>query len=132
MKYYRLLLIAILVLSANAYAYQPKIEIIEHFDNLRIVAFINAEDVNNSPQWNPDLGTPSLTVGKAVQAVKNFTKSSNIIVKEIEIRPLPKNNTHWHYLIKVANDEMKTKYNIYVVLMSGKVIPGIIEPEGYK
>ncbi|NOY66035.1 MAG: hypothetical protein GXP13_01325 [Gammaproteobacteria bacterium] len=132
MKYYRLLLIAILVLSTNVYAYQPKIEIIEQFDNLRMIAFISAKDVNTSPQWNPDLGTPSLTVGEAVQAVRNFTRSTNIIVKEIEIRPLPNYEAHWHYLIKVVNNEMKTKFSIYVVLMNGKVIPAIVEPEGYK
>jgi len=131
MKYYRYLLIAILVLSTNAYAFQPKLEIIEQFDNLRMVAFVSLEDVNNSPQWNPDSGTPSLTVGEAVQAVRNFVKHQ-AIVKEIELRPLPNHVIHWHYLIKVQNDEMKSKYSVYVVLMSGKVIPAIIEPEGYK
>lgn len=131
MKYYRFLLLSILVFSTNAYAFQPKIEIIEYFDNLKTVAFISAEDINNSPQWNPDLGTPSLTVAEAVQAVRNF-KNHQVIIKEIEIRPLPNHETHWHYLIKVHNDARKSKCNIYVVLMNGKVIPAIIEPEGYK
>jgi hypothetical protein len=34
----------------------------------------------------------------------------------------------WHYLIKTANSAMRFKYNIYVVLMNGKVVPAIIEP----
>jgi len=131
MRYYRFWSIAILALSANAYALQPKIEIIEQFDKLRMVAFVSVKDVENSPQWNPDLGTPSLTVGEAVQAVRNFVKDKAVI-EEIEIRPLPNHETHWHYLIKVKNDEMKIKHSIYIVLMSGKVIPAITEPEGYK
>jgi hypothetical protein len=131
MKYYRCLLITILVLSTNAHAFQPKIEIIEQFDDTRMVAFISAEDVNNSPEWNPDLAAPPLTVSEAVQAVKNFVKSP-ATVEEIEIRHIPKYERVWHYLIKVSNDEIKTKHKIYVVLMDGKVIPAIIEPEGYK
>lgn len=131
MKYYRCLLIAILVLSTNVHAFQPNIEIFEQFDNIRMVAFISIEDINNNPDWNPDLGAPPLTVGEAIQAVKDFIKSTKPI-KEIEIRSVPKHEKKWHYLIKIANDAMKTKYDIYVVLMSGKVIPAIIEPQGYK
>jgi len=134
MKYYRCLLIATLVLSANVHALQPKIEIIEQFDNLRMVAFIGMEDINNNPEWNPDSGAPPLTVGEAIQSVKDFIKTSDtsIDIKEIEIRPVPKREKQWHYLIKIANDAMKSKYDIYVVLMNGKVIPAIIEPQGYK
>ncbi|VAW56988.1 hypothetical protein MNBD_GAMMA07-2027, partial [hydrothermal vent metagenome] len=36
---------------------------------------------------------------------------------------------HWHYLVKTEDNTAKTKYNIYVVLMNGKVIPAIIEPQ---
>lgn len=131
MNYCRYLLVAILAFCTNAYAFQPKIEIIEQFDNLRMVAYVSVEDVENSPQWNPDLGTPSLTVGEAVQAVRNLVKDK-AVVEEIEIRPLPNNETHWHYLIKVKDDRMKSKHSVYIILMSGKAIPAIIEPEGYK
>ena len=99
-----------------------------------MVAFINEKDVNNSPEWNPNLSPIPLTLDGAIQAVTAFTKAAKFpnVIKEIEIRPLPKYEKHWHYLIKIANDAMKTKYNIYVVLMDGKIIPAIIEPQGYK
>ena len=134
MKYYRYLFMTFLVISTNTYAIQPKIEIFEQFDNLRMVAFISIEDINNSPEWYPDLGAPPLTVGEAIQAVKDFIKISRpaMAIKEIELRQMPKHEKHWHYLIKISNDAMKTKYEIYVVLMDGKVIPAIIEPQGYK
>jgi len=131
MKYYLCIFITSLVLSTNVYAYQPKIEIIEQFDNLKMVAFISKKDINNNPEWNPDLGAPPLTISGAIQALKNFIKISGPI-KEIEIRQVPKHDKQWHYLIKVSNDSMKSKYSIYVVLMNGVVIPAIIEPQSYK
>ncbi len=131
MKYYRYLLITILIASTNAYAFQPKVEIIERFDNLKMVSFISIEAINNNPEWNPDSGAPPLLVGDAIAAVKAFVKDPGA-VKEIEIRQVPRHEKKWHYLIKIADDSMKFKYSIYVVLMDGTVIPSIIEPQGYK
>ena len=134
MKYYRYLLMLSLALSAKAYALQPKIEIFEQFDNLRMVVFIGKQDIKNSPEWNPDSEAPPLKISNAIQAVKNFAKNSknSTPIREIEIRPIPRHEKHWHYLIKTDNHKKKTKYDIYVVLMDGKVIPAIIEPQGYK
>jgi len=131
MKYSLCLLLSILALSTSAHAYEPKIEIIEQFDNLRMVAFINKDDVSSNPEWNPGNTPPPLTIEEAIKAVKNLNKQSKKI-KEIELRLVPKYDNKWHYLIKVSNLEMKSKYDIYVVLMNGKVIPAIIEPQGYK
>jgi len=131
MKNYRNLLITILLLSANAHAFQPKIEIIEQFDNLKMVAFITVEDINSNPEWNPNIDAPPLTVDGAIKAVKAFVKEPESI-KEIEIRQVPKHEKQWHYLIKVVNDSMSAKYSVYVVLMNGSVIPAIIQPQGYK
>ena len=134
MQYYRWLLMAVLAFSANAYAFQSKVEIIEQFDNLRMVAFIGREDINNSPEWEPNSGGPPLSVEEAIQAVKTFIKdpTGTLPIREIEIRTVPRHEKHWHYLVKIKNDAMKTKYDIYVVLMNGKVIPAIIEPQAYK
>jgi len=134
MKYYRYLFIAIFIFSSNANAFQPKVEIYEQFDNLRMITFIDENDINNSPEWNPDSSLIPLTVDRAIQAVIDFSKDSITpgVIKKIELRRVPKHDKHWHYLIKISNDAMKTKYNIYVVLMDGKVIPAIIEPQGYK
>jgi len=57
---------------------------------------------------------------------------TSLDIKEIEIRPIPKYEKHWHYLVKVTDDAMKFKFSIYVVLMNGQVVPAIIEPQGYK
>jgi hypothetical protein len=134
MKYYGYLFLAILVLPANAYAAQANIEIVEQFDNINMVAFISINDVNESPEWDPGSDAPPLTINEAIQAVKKYIRNPKnpVDVKEIEIRRFPKHEGRWHYLIKIADDAMKSKYDIYVVLMDGKVIPAIIEPQGYK
>ena len=134
MKYYRYLFLSILVFSTNVSAIQTKIEIYEQFDNLRMVVLIGENDINNSPEWNPGLSPIPLTVGEAIQAVIALNKAAKTpnAIKEIEIRPIPHYENHWHYLIKIANDAMNIKYSIYVVLMNGKVIPAIIEPQGFK
>lgn len=131
MKNYHWLFIFIFAFSANAHSYQPKVEIIEQFDNLKMVAFINMEDVNDNPKWMPGNNAPPLTVAEAIEVVNSFNnklKTTKPIV-EIEIRQMSKHKGNWHYLIKVTNNAMKSKYDIYVVLMSGKVIPAIIEPQ---
>ena len=96
-----------------------------------MVALIGTDENESNPEWNPNLDPPPLTVNGAIQAVKDFVKLTGA-VEEIEIRKMPRHENKWHYLIRVANDSMKSKYSIYVVLMNGVVIPAIIEPQGYK
>jgi len=129
--HYRYLFIFIISISLNIHAFEPKIEIFEQFDNLKMVAFISQEDMRNNPDWNPNVEAPPLTISGAIKAVKNFSKKLNPI-KEIELRSMMDYKNKWHYLIKSSDDSKNSKYDIYVVLMSGKVIPGIIEPQGYK
>jgi hypothetical protein len=117
-------------MSAISHAVQPKIEIFEQFDDLRMVAFLSMKDIDNSPEWNPGLTPPPLTVGEAIQAVKSSFKIGDI--KEIELRLVPKYEKKWHYLIKTTNEAMKSKFSTYVVLMNGVIVPAIIEPQGYK
>lgn len=134
MKHYRWLSIFVFVFSANAHSYQPRVEIIEQFDNIKMVAFINEDDVNNNPEWMPGDNAPPLTIAEAIEAVNSFnnkTKTTKPVV-EVEVRQMPKRKNNWHYLIKVSNSAIRSKYDIYVVLMSGKVIPAIIEPQSYK
>jgi len=131
MKFHRFILLLTFALSMSAHAFKPKIEIIEQFDDLKMVAFISEEVMQNNPEWNPENDAPPLTVVEAIRAVKSLTKTLKPI-KEIEIRRSANYKNKWHYLIKSADSSMSSDFDIYVVLMSGKVIPGIIEPQGYK
>lgn len=131
---YLLLLLAIF--SGNAQS--SSIEIIERFDDIRVVAFVKEGDIDNYPLWHPLTEAPPLSISAAIEAVNNLYKvnDAELIVEsiqEIELRKIPNHKKYWHYLVKVkGNDDEKVKYQVYVVLMNGKVIPALIETESFK
>ena len=140
---YKGLLLLLTLMSVNALSYQPSIEIFEKFDDVRLVSFINESDIENYPQWSALRGEPPLTISQAIQAVKTFHDSRNVeknntaytnSIKEIELRQMSAHKkNYWHYLIKVKKENTKKiHYQVYVVLMNGKVIPAMIEPDSIK
>ncbi|NOY15630.1 MAG: hypothetical protein GXP23_01620 [Gammaproteobacteria bacterium] len=135
---YRWLLLLLTIIAGNAQSFQPSIEIIEQFDDIKLVAFINESDIENYPLWDPRTEAPPLSIRKAILAIQNQHKagSYNLIaetVKEIELREIVHHKNYWHYLIKMRIDSKeKPKYQVYVVLMNGKVIPALIETESFK
>lgn len=135
---YKWLLLFLTIISGSAQSYQPLIEIIEQFDDVKLVAFINESDLENYPLWHPVKEAPPLSVSKAIQAVHDFHKKNNEnisaeTVKEIELREITRHENYWHYLIKIKiNNDKKSKFQVYVVLMNGKVIPALTETESYK
>ena len=135
MKIDKLFVLALIVLASTAHAFESKIEIYEQFDNARVVAFVSEQDIRNSPQWNPEEQALPLSVNAAIKAVRSFIHDSSAIQKlqEIEIRKVSGFVGYWHYLVQMeAGDGAHPKSRIYVVLMDGKVIPAIIEPETFK
>ena len=139
MNYKWLLLLLTLTVSAvNAQPYQASIEIIEQFDDVRLVAFIRESDLKNYPQWSPVKEAPPLTINQAIQAVHDYHKKNNTelateTVNEIELKKMTRHEQYWHYLIKIKiNSSDDAKYQVYIVLMNGKVIPALTETESYK
>jgi len=135
---YKWLLLLLTVVSGSAQSYQSSIEIIEQFDDVRLVAFINDSDLENYQQWQPLKDAPPLTINQAIQAVHSFHKKNDekIVtetIKAIELREIPRHDKFWHYLIKIKiNGSKDSKYQVYVVLMNGKVIPALTEIESFK
>lgn len=130
MKRLTTLLAGLLLACASAAAFQPNVEIIEQFDDLRMVAFISPKDIADNPAWDTQ-SAPPLSLVKALEAVRAFMPGKLPVV-EVELRRLPQSTASWHYLVKVRDEAMRSKHRIFVVLMSGKVIAGIIEPRSYK
>ena len=127
-------LIAIwLLVGGSAAAMQFPVEIVEQFDEARVVAFIQPQDLTSAPVWDPLAGPPPLTVAEAVAAVKarrlQDKKGESLSIEELELRKISDRDSHWHYLIKTREGE-RVRY--YVVLMNGKVIPSVREPEAVK
>ena len=135
MNFYRLITLVILISATSAYASQSSVELYERFDDIRVVAVINIEDINNSPIWNPGFDPLPLSVDAAIQSIRDFIKQPNLIgaIEEIEIRTIKNHPGHWHYLFKVStNDTNSSGYKMYAVLMNGKIIPAFIQPDAIK
>jgi hypothetical protein len=134
----RLLPLVFLLLSANTYAYKFPTEIIEYIDNTKIVAFINENDIQKSLPWSPLEGTtPPLTMENALKAVQKYTTTDSSLthaaLQEIELKQIPKHEKQWHYLVKMkTQSDEKSQSHFLIVLMSGKVLPGLREPEVIK
>lgn len=129
-------LVSFLLFSLNARAFEPSVEIIERFDDVRVVAFVSEADLKNYPLWHPTGDTLPLSVGEAIAAVvkkRNGHHHEVSDIEEIELRKISGRKDHWHYLVKLAAGSSQGRgLEVYVVLMTGKVIPAIIEPEAVK
>lgn len=134
MRYRFIVFVYGLFLLAGGSQAQPMVEIIEQIDNSRMVAFVEQADIEAGPAWIPGASPIPLSVDAALQSISRFSEASGRAdaIDEIEIRKVPGHEKRWHYLVKVADDRMTTRYRLYLVLMNGKVVPAIIEPEGYK
>ena len=131
----RTLLAVLLLLSSQIKAVEYPVEIIEYIDNVRVVAFVNESDINKSPQWDPP-SAPPLSMANALSAVQRHIAPAPINSDSligIELKPIPRHAHYWHYLVKnKVRGEEKSVSHYYVVLMDGKVIPAIKEPESVK
>jgi hypothetical protein len=138
MTFRALSLFFLLLAAGNAQSFQTSIEIIEQFDDLRLVAFIDQQDINDYPEWQPVNGAPPLSIEQAVKAISKMKASNHEdmaagSISKIELRKIANHDDYWHYLIKMhSNNGERLKYEIYVVLMTGKVIPALIETESFK
>jgi hypothetical protein len=127
----------LLLLSCNAMALEYPVEIIESVDNSRVVAFINIVDIDASAEWMPFESTPKLSMTDALAAVQSTIAAdpalAGITLVDIELRQIPNHPGHWHYLLrmKMPNAE-KPATHYFIVLMNGKVVRGLREPQAVK
>jgi len=130
-------LLSVFLLPGKVLAYEFPIEITEYVDEVRIAAYINKDDLKNNVMWVPFKGPPPLTVHEALKAVQKFIRTDVDMVKsdlvEIELRQIPRYENSWHYLVRVRyQTEDKIQSHFFLVLMDGKVISAIREPESIK
>ena len=135
MIFFRLITLVIVISATSAYASQSKVDLYERFDDFRVVAVIDKEDMNNSPTWNPGIDPLPLGVDAAIRSIRDFIKQADTVgaIEKIEIRGIKNYPGQWHYLFKVATDHTNSSgYKMYLVLLNGKVIPAFIEPDAIK
>jgi hypothetical protein len=129
--------ILMLLFSSQVFAVEFPIEISEYIDDVKIDAYINKEDLNKTSQWTPFESSPPLTINQALTAILNDEKSeidfSHAQVIGVELKPVPRHKSYWHYLVKIKTvSEDSTEPHFFIVLMDGKVISAIKEPDSIK
>jgi hypothetical protein len=133
----RVLSVILFLLSTTIQAVEYPVEVIEYLDNTKIVAFLNESDIKKTPQWTPLSSEPPLTIAGAIDAVQKHIKPvkdlSKMNLLGIELKQIPHHKNYWHYVVKTRTKSGDLPVSHYfVVLMNGKVIPAIKEPESVK
>jgi hypothetical protein len=128
---------ALLLFSLSARAFEFPHEYIEYIDDTKIVAFIDNEDIAVSPLWVPGQGKLPLNIEAALERVHKYIDAKLDIpavkLEEIELKRIPHADARWHYLVVMHSENAEgIKLHYFVVLLSGKVIPALEEPEAYK
>ncbi len=128
------ILLASLLCWGSAGAETFPLELIEQFDEARVVAFIDKAELENSPAWQPLDQPPPLTIAAALERLAAFVQQrgeelSKLKVTEIELRPVSGFPDRWHYLVRTATPAGP---RFYAVLMNGRVVAAVREPEPVK
>lgn len=133
----KLLPLLFLLFSFKALAMEFPIKVTEYIDDVKIDAYINEKDLLRTKKWTPFESPPPLSVAAAMTAIKNYISAdsdfSNTTLIGVELKKIPHHKSYWHYLVKVKTvTENNSQPNFYVVLMDGKVVSAIKEPESIK
>lgn len=127
----RIFAIVLFLTASTVQAVEYPTEVIEYIDNTRIVAFLNEPDILATETWQPFTSAPPLSMARAIDAVHARAASSRLI--GIELKPIPRHKDHWFYLVKTQDmHQTKPTARYFVVLMNGKVVSALAEPESIK
>jgi len=133
----RILPLLLIVISGKIQAFEFPIEVIEFIDNAKVVAFLDETDIDKRSYWEPFTGVPPLSMTDALGAIHDHLAADPELGKAtlsgIELKQIPHHERYWHYLVKLQtrmDDKPHSRY--FIVLMNGKVIPGLMEPETVK
>lgn len=125
--------------SQAAFAIQFPLEIIEHFDDTKIVIYVQQADIDKAPSWSPAEGAPPLTIEGLVKDIQKRNsqskESADLQIRKIELKPILHNEkqNRWYYLVRMKAIRNGSTHVEYVaVLMNGMVLPAIREPDPYK
>lgn len=127
----------LLLFSFEVLATEFPIVIREYIDDIKIDAYINKTDLDSLEPWTPFESPPRLSVGGALMAVKNYidadTRYADFSLVGIELKLLPQHERYWHYIVKINTLlEDRREPGFFIVLMDGKVIPAIMQPDSIK
>ncbi len=115
------------------------LEIIDRLDDTRIVIYINESDIEQSPVWDPARGAPGFGLKDLMKSVAAWEKKNKGPdadgIEKIELKPIVHHEKQgrWYYLVQLRDKvDGKRTHRYLAVLMSGKAVAAIREPESYK
>lgn len=136
---FRFVALVLLAFSTRVSALEFPLEIVDQFDNARVVTYVNKSDFDKAPAWNPANGAPPLSVGDMLMSLDSWTVEDSTLkgaqVSKIELKPilLKEKQGHWYYLVKLTCKTTDTPKAAYAaILMNGKVFAAIREPDPFK
>ncbi|HEC18751.1 MAG TPA: hypothetical protein ENI97_05350 [Gammaproteobacteria bacterium] len=131
--------IGMLMFSLQAAFAEPfPLTIIEPFDEGKIVMYVAESDIEQSPAWLPGEGAPPLSIENLIKAIEKYRagmpRLAEDTVHEIALKPIwhHEKQHRWYYLVQMKSAEGHGHRHYLAVLMSGKIISAIKEPEAYK
>lgn len=135
--YKKMLPLLVLLFSGKVMAYDFPLEIIEYIDDVKIFAYLKQNDIDEKAKWTPFESQPPLSVNDALLAVQQFIKSNegftDVSLTSIELKQIPHHKHYWHYLVKVKySSKDKQQPHFFIVLMDGKVVSALKQPEAIK
>jgi hypothetical protein len=134
-----LLMMISTIFSIGALAKEFPLEIIERFADARIVIYTRQSAIDAAPAWNPSQGAPPLSIEALIKAVEKWSAAepqpATAFIRKIELKPIrhEENRNRWYYLVQLdVKEQGRSSTRYLAVLMSGKILPAIREPEPYK
>lgn len=133
----KILPLMLVALSTTVQAVEFPVEIVEYMDSAQVVATLDAADIDESGHWNPFEEPPALPMADALSAVRMHLDADpelkDVTLAGIELKRTPHHENHWHYLVKVQKPAPgRDRFRYFIVLMNGKVIQGLREPQAVK
>lgn len=133
----RFLLALLATAGASGTSHSFPIELMEYVGTHRVVAFIDAKDVEAVPTWRPFQGPPPETMEEALEDVRDYVAADEIFesarVEQVSLRQIPHLEDRWHYVVALeTNEGAETRNRYLVVLMNGKIVPAIEAPQSIK
>lgn len=123
--------------SANVLAYEFPIEVFEYIDNTKVIAFVNEQDIDKTIHWTPFEGPLPMTLTDALKAIQKYITSDpelmDAVLSGVELKQVPHHEGCWHYLVRMKTyADGKPVSHYFIVLMDGKIVSGLKEPETVK
>jgi hypothetical protein len=133
----RILPLLLITFCTNTQALDFPVEVVEFMDSARVVAALDAADIHDSARWQPFETAPPLSLVDALHAVHEHLAGdpdlADSTLAGIELKQIPHHKGHWHYLVRMqTHTPAGAASRYFIVLMNGKVIPGLREPQAVK